>query len=355
MVTDPKDQVIDYFFDQEDLTPPLQNGYSEEDNYRFYRDQYEGFTIVVGRNLRSFDDMRKNLLYLLIAVGGAMIALSFLLSSTFAGKAVRPLKFLNQKILSIDPQNLTPPSLAADYPDDEIGQLAKTFDGFIHKLSQAFRREKQFTQDASHELRTPLMTLKSSLELIAIDQSHLTSAQSEKIALMETAVKKIEYLLEELLFISRGSAKRDKEKIVLAKFIKEISPEFSLMAREKNLGFSIKVKKGFSVHTSPLLLHKVIGNLLRNAIKYTKKGKVEVIVDGAQVRVCDTGIGIAPEDLPLIFDRFYRADHSRSAVQGFGLGLAICKDICDQEGWKISATSELGRGSCFTVSFNPAS
>lgn len=356
VVLDPKGQPIAHSSNQK-ITPPWVGGYSDSesdgDRFRFYQGKVSGYAIIVGQNLHAFDENETSLLLILIIVSTVMLALSFGISAVFAGNAIQPLRVLHANVRAIDPRALPDSPLASQYPDDEIGRLAASFDEFLTKLEQAFERERQFTQDASHEFRTPLMVLKSSVELLGMHPKRLDSLQKEKLSLMEGSIRQMEVLAEELLFLSRGFKEMPKQKIAIGTFLKEFIPSFSAMAEQKQIALSLHVLKDFSVQTSRAALEKVVGNLLKNAIKFTpEKGSIDVAVDHQTIQVKDTGIGIASKDTAHIFERFYQANSSRTKGQeGFGLGLAICKQICAQEGWNIEVESGSGKGSTFTVTF----
>ncbi len=328
------------------------NGLVDKTPYRFYMNDQDGLKVIVGQNLESFEKNVRGLSYILFAVFGIMLLLSFGLSALFAKRALAPLRILHDKVRDIHPQNLPNASLASAYKSgDEIGRLALTFDEFLAKLSQAFDREKQFTQDASHELRTPLTVMKSSLELLALKPEKLGKDQREKLMAMERSVGQMETLVNDLLFLSRGMGRpQEKQELQVGAFLKQFLEPYQLLAKQKNLKFQLKVVEDFSLKTSPMALEKTVGNLIKNAIHFTEKGAVTVTVEKPAIRVGDTGIGIAEKDLPNIFKRFYQADTSRGErAKGFGLGLAICQGICEREGWSIEVESKLGHGSVFTL------
>ncbi|MBI5422218.1 HAMP domain-containing histidine kinase [Candidatus Peregrinibacteria bacterium] len=337
-------------------TQGYSNGMVDRQPYRFYMDEEYGMKVIVGENLEPYEKNIRSLSYILLAVFGAMFALSFSLSALFAKRALAPLRILHDKVRGIQPDNLPNASLASAYKrQDEIGQLALTFDEFLAKLSQAFDREKQFTQDASHELRTPLTVIKSSLELLSLKPEKLNQEQLKKLATMERSVVQMETLVNDLLFLSRGMGRpQEKQTLAVGAFLQKFLEPYHTMAKQKDLRFRVEILHDFNLRTSPMALEKTVGNLIKNALHFTDKGTVTVTVDAPAIRVSDTGIGIAEKDLANIFKRFYQADTSRGEkAKGFGLGLAICHDICEREGWKISAESRLGQGSIFTLKTKP--
>jgi signal transduction histidine kinase len=332
------------------------NGLVDTHPYRFYMGDENGMKVIVGENLDTYQKNIRSLSIILLSVFGAMFLLSFSLSAIFAKRALSPLRILHEKVFGIDPNNLPNTSLATAYPaEDEIGHLARTFDDFLHKLGQAFEREKQFTQDASHELRTPLTVIKSSLELLNLKSDKLADDQREKLATMERSVLQMENLVNDLLFLSRGMSRQQQiERIAVGPFLKKFVGPFQDLAKEKKIRFKLEIRNDFILKTSVPTLEKTIGNLIKNAIHFTSTGSVTVTVDAPSIHVKDTGIGISEKDQPNIFKRFFQVETSRGVeAKGFGLGLAICKEICDREGWTIELASSPGKGSTFTLNTAP--
>lgn len=333
---------------------PRRTGFSSVDagpnEYRLYKTIYGPYVIVIGRTLDSLIVAQNALLSVLLLTLFSTLGLTAGFSAMFAGRALKPLTKFSKRVRDIDPRRLPILPLAGRMPNDEIGQLARTFDDFLLRLEQAFKRERQFTQDASHELRTPLMVIKSSLELLAVNRS-LSDPQKEKLLLMQGAVKRMEVLVTELLELSRGIQSGKREEIHLGDFVRELENGFRAMAEEKGLSFTVTIARHVAtIAAYKISLEKVIGNLLKNAIRFTEKGGITVDVTGNVITITDTGIGIPEKDLSHIFERFYRGDSSRH-TEGTGLGLAICKDICDEEGWTMRVQSTVGEGSEFRVGF----
>lgn len=353
IITDGSGSVMDH--SSPFLAPlPQRVGFSSVDagpnDFRLYKDIYGPYVIVIGRTLDSLIAAQNALFSVLFLTLLSTLGLTAGLSAMFAGRALKPLTRFSRRVRDIDPRHLPVAALAGKMPNDEIGQLARTFDDFLRRLEQAFKRERQFTQDASHELRTPLMVIKSSLELLAVNRS-LTDPQKEKLALMQGAVKRMETLVTELLELSRGMQSGTRENIPLGDYIRDIETGYRAMAEEKGLGFTVNIAKHVAtISAHRIALEKVVGNLLKNAIRFSDSGGITVDVTGNVISISDTGIGIADKDIPHIFERFYRGDSSRR-TEGTGLGLAICKDICDEEGWTIRVQSEVGVGTTFRVGF----
>ena len=232
----------------------------------------------------------------------------------------------------------------------------------VNELSRSLRAQedlrKRLTEDVAHELRTPLATLQSHLEAL-IDG--VWKADQERLAGLHEEVLRINRMVRDLEDLARYESHAlalEKRETDLAALVRGIvsrhEPQFH--AKGIALGFAARCDGGSAeANIDPDKMSQAVINLLSNALKYTPEGgRVEVSVasgaDSAEIGVSDTGIGIDAEDLPLVFERFYRADSSRSrASGGIGIGLSIAKAIVEAHGGEIRAESEAGKGSRFTI------
>ena len=239
---------------------------------------------------------------------------------------------------------------------DEIESLANTFNQMIARLDEAFTSQRQFMEDISHELKTPLSVLKGELEVtlkrIRSTQEYETTLQS---SLEE--VNHLAGIVENLLTLARFDAKTtvlQAQVLDLNVLIKDAVDAIQVLAVQKQITLQLN-----NVHTVELFADKnqikrMFLNILDNAIKYTPSGgKIAIDLrqqkDKADIEISDTGIGIPGDELPHIFDRFYRVDKSRSSV-GFGLGLSIAQSIAMAHGGKIYARANVPHGTVFTIS-----
>jgi heavy metal sensor kinase len=248
--------------------------------------------------------------------------------------------------------------LATPNRDDELGRLARTLNGMIARLEHSFGEIQRFTADAAHELRTPLAALRSEAEVTLLAERD----QSEYRRTLESMLEEIEHLTrltENLLNLCREDAqvKATPKDLRLDDVVREAAEPMAAVAGEA--GQRLVLSKDLA----PCLvlgdrdqLHRVVVNLVDNAVKYTPAGgliKVSLAFrDGeALMAVEDTGVGIAPEHLPLIFNRFYRIDASRPRRStSTGLGLSICQSVVQSHGGTIEIRSEPGVGTRVTVS-----
>jgi two-component system, OmpR family, sensor histidine kinase CiaH len=224
-------------------------------------------------------------------------------------------------------------------------------------IRKAWEQQQQFVSDASHELRTPLSVLQINLERLFRHPERTVEEQSRNISVMLDETKRMSKLVSELLTLARSDSDKviaDRTRLDLQELVKKVGQKFSDLAAAKQLELIVLAEEPIEIWGDEERLHQLLGILLDNAIKYTRQGGITVACSrqGTQARitVADTGIGISEEDLPRIFDRFYRADKVRSRSEGgTGLGLAIAKSIAEAHRGSITATSTLQEGTVFHV------
>lgn len=242
--------------------------------------------------------------------------------------------------------------------NDEIARLTATLNDMIARLEQSFQQIQQFTSDASHELRTPLAILIGELELMLRRPHTVEEYQAALSSALEEVVR-LSKVVDGLLELSRaesGQVAIERELVNLSQLVQDVCEDFTLLAEEHNLRLEVKVQPFIQIIGDRTRLRQVLINLLDNAVKYTPSGgciRVELRQEQlrAQLSISDSGIGIPAEDLPHIFDRFYRVDKARSRkVGGSGLGLAIVHWIVEAHGGTITVESIEGRGTTFHIS-----
>jgi heavy metal sensor kinase len=236
---------------------------------------------------------------------------------------------------------------------DEIGELATTFDHMIRHLDKVFQSQRYFVADASHELRGPLTVIRGNLDLLKRKLGEEERQESLK-AIERESIGMSKIVDDFLLLAEVESGQPAQQQTVPLKNIlaEEIKRAKALVGGRKII---LERQEDLTVQGDPQRLRQLLANLVDNAIKHTlKDGTITLSLfrDGswARLEVADSGIGIPPEHLPHIFDRFYRVDKARSRGSGgTGLGLAIVKGIAEQHDGKVTVTSEPGKGSKFTV------
>lgn len=311
------------------------------------------------------DDVKDTLQSLLIIIAVAYplaLGVASLGGAFLAGRALGPIDSITQAARRISAEDLSQ-RLNLSLPDDEIGRLAQTFDEMIARLEEGFRRQRQFTADASHELRTPLTAIKGQVE-VALGNERDAQTYREVLQVVNEETDRLIRLTGSLLTLARadaGGLPLSRERLELGELAAAVMEQVSPVAEAKGVRLEDGGDPGLEVVADEDLLIQLLLNLLDNAVKYTEASGSIVVrwraVNGVvEISVRDTGAGIAPEHLPHVFDRFYRADPARSRAEGgVGLGLSICRWIADAHGGTIQVESAPGRGSTFTVRLPQAS
>ncbi len=301
------------------------------------------------------DTLRILLLIIAVAYPVTLGATSF--GGVFlAGRALAPIDQITRIARRISAEDLSR-RLDLRLPDDELGRLAHTFDDMIARLDEAFRRQRQFTADASHELRTPLTSIKGQVE-VTLSRERSPQTYREVLGTVNEEVDRLIRLVGSLLTLARADAGQipiAKERVDLAGLVASVVEQVRPLAEERGVALEVATAPSATLEADEDLLLQLLLNLLDNAIKYTEKGGQVTVGwasrDGSmELRVRDTGAGIPPEQVPRIFDRFYRVDKARSRAEGgTGLGLSICRWIAEAHGGSISVESTPGTGSTFTL------
>ncbi len=236
--------------------------------------------------------------------------------------------------------------------------LATDLNHMIERLEESFQQINRFSADASHELRTPLTVLQGELEAMAAKDHNLPAEVRDTIGSALEETQRLAKIVESLLAISRleaGEARVQPVRLDLAELVRTTADQMRLLAEEKHISLNCDGTKPVQIEADPARLKQVVVNLLDNAIKYTpERGSVIATVNSqdsrAVLEVADSGLGISANDLPHIFDRFYRADKARSRqMGGAGLGLSIVRSICTAHGGQVTVTSTEGHGSLFRI------
>ncbi|MBW8325378.1 MAG: HAMP domain-containing histidine kinase [Prolixibacteraceae bacterium] len=310
-------------------------------------------TIAVSQE-ESFNILN-NLIWVLLISFPLVLLVQFFASSIAASKAIAPVHQLIQTASRIGDSNI---STRLELPShrDELFELTQTINELLSRIEVSMVQQKQFTSDASHEIRTPLSAIRGTLEVL-IRKQREPHVYEEKIAGTIKEVDRLDALLDQLLQLARidaGIAARN-ETICLAELVSLSGEKWERQAAEKGINLQITIPEDVLVMGDRLYLELILDNLLNNAIKYgNPQGHIFLNWDKTSrvLSVKDDGIGIPEKDLPYIFNRFYRADESRSsAVKGNGLGLSIVKKLADLQHIVLNVESEPGKGTTFMLQF----
>ena len=244
---------------------------------------------------------------------------------------------------------------------DEFGQLAASFREMSRQLGELDKLKAEFVSIASHELKTPINVILGYLQLIEEGvYGDLTEKQKPVAKTIQAQAKTLARLAGQLLDVSRfeaGGGRIEPRPIKLPHMLDELERTFHVLAVQREIDFRVTRRDSMPVDVvwDWERINEVTGNLLSNAFKFTAaNGRVELIAgphaNGVYIEVCDSGAGIAPDQLKHVFEKFYQADNQKSAsAKGTGLGLAIAKEIVEAHQGKISVTSRVGQGTTFTI------
>jgi len=273
------------------------------------------------------------------------------------GLGLSPLKRLSFAVSQISPKDFHLPIDPRSLPS-EVNPVAERLSLALEQLQAAFEREKRASADISHELRTPLAALTTTLE-VACRKVRTAEQYRQSLDDCRGIAKEMSHLVERMLLLAWSDAGVDvlrPERVELSQLVGGVATIGKPLAENKGLTFRVRVPKPLAIHTDPDKLREVVMNLIHNAIEYNQPGgEVEVSVErmvdgGVLLEVRDTGIGIAPEILEKIFERFFRGDPSRTETGVHaGLGLAIVKEYVDRLGGRLSVDSKVGLGTRFRI------
>jgi two-component system, OmpR family, sensor kinase len=314
-----------------------------------------GECILVGRDISDELAGMRRFAWLLTGAGFAVFVLGLAGGWMVSTRSLRPIRDISATAVRISSGDLGQRIAVAD-ASSELGDLARVLNDTFARLQASFVRQAQFTADASHELRTPLSIVLTETQA-ALSRERPNAEYRDSLIACEKSARRMRRLIESLLALARFDS---GDGVGLS-----VPCDLATAAKEAlSLILPVAQQRGVSVVTdlSPAIceadaeqLGTVLTNLLSNAVYHSRPGdsvrmETAVHADSAVVRVSDTGDGIKADDLPHIFDRFYRGDKARSNADGrVGLGLAITKAIVEAHGGTISAASEVGRGSTFIV------
>ncbi len=284
-----------------------------------------------------------------------MTILSAIGAWVLTGRVLRPIDRMSERVRRISIRDLSE-RFHMDQPD-ELGRLASTFDDMISRLQASVERQKRFTSDASHELRTPLTVMQADIDL-ALRRPRTADEYRETLESAQEEVTRLSRIVSDLLVLTRldtDASFVEHEPVALDELLDSVVSGMKPLAREGEILLSYWFSAPITIMGDVTRLKQLFINLLDNAIKYTSTGgavhvAMEPLPDTIKVIVSDTGMGIEPEHLPHIFERFYRADQARSrSHEGTGLGLAIAMSAVRAHHGDIDVVSRPGFGTTFTV------
>jgi heavy metal sensor kinase len=299
--------------------------------------------------------LNRVLLLLFVSLPLTVVIAGFLAGKFLASITLKPLNNMIGTVKQITEANL---DMRVDVPqnEDEIHELAETFNDMLSRINHSFIVQRQFIQDVSHELKTPLTVLRGEME-VALKRQRSLNEYKDILESNLDETKKISRILESLLTLARFDSDRlslNMDPVNIVGLISDIQNDIEILAIQKNIQIAMASNEStMIINIDSERIRRALYNILDNAIKYTpENGRIDIDIskgsDSARIRISDSGSGISDEDIPYIFDRFYRADKARRS-EGYGLGLSITKSIIRAHGGSIEVESPPGQGAAFTV------
>lgn len=318
----------------------------------------EGYHEIVVRGIVSVDDAEHSFQFMLRA---ALLMLPLLVVLTavsgylLSRRALSPVAQITDTVRRIQREGDLSARIRLGDGKDEIYTLARTFDEMLETIEAGVKREKQFTSDVSHELRTPVSVILMQCEEL-LEREDLQGETRREIETIHRKAMNMSRMIAQLLELSRadqGRAQIHLESVDFSELSEMAVEEFREIAGGKSISIEVSIAPGLRMEGDQTLLIRLWSNLLENAVRYGREGghiwaTVDRDGDRIRMRVRDDGIGITAEQLPHIWERFYRADPSRTGTGGSGLGLSMAQWIVRAHHGEITAESEPGRGTMFT-------
>jgi heavy metal sensor kinase len=296
-------------------------------------------------------------LLLTLALGfPVFIGLTSIGAYMLLGRALRPVDQIVRSAERITLQNLSQ-RLPIPGTGDEVERLSLALNRMIQRLDEAFQLATRFTADASHELRTPLTIMRGELEAL-LKEAQLNEDQAAQLGSVLEEAERLTQIVEGLLLMSRlevGESQMSKEPVDFAGLVATTAEQMAPLAEDKSVTLTCKTSGDVMVEANEVRLKQVVVNLLDNAIKYTPEGgKISVRVQAesalAVLEVIDNGIGISPEALPHVFERFYRSEQIQARkARGTGLGLSMVLTIVEAHAGHVRVKSRENEGALFRV------
>jgi signal transduction histidine kinase len=314
-----------------------------------------GVTVQVGRSSHVRDELLRRFRGRGLQVGGLIVLVAALGGVLLTTTALQPLRELDATLRGILRTGRLDARVATRDTGDPLDQLGLLVNEMLGRIQTLVGGMRGALDNVAHDLRTPLTRFRNVAESAIVSDDPAALREGLTLALEEAA--RVNATLTALMDISQaetGTMRLQYEAVDVARVVAHAVALFADEAEDRNLAISVDVAPGLEVAADATRLRQVLANLIENAVKYSAPGgRIHVVAvpeaDRVVVRVEDTGVGIAPEHLPFIWDRLYRADASRSA-RGLGLGLSLVKAIVEAHGGTVAAASTPGTGSTFTVS-----
>jgi len=313
--------------------------------------------LIVARS-QGFAQVAINQLLVIIGVTAPLTLLLAMAGGAFlTSRALEPIAHITRTAKAIGAEDLSR-RLGLHRANDEVGRMAVTFDHMLERLDGAFERQRRFTADASHELRTPLAMLVSRAGM-ALERPRTPAQYQDALRAIRDDGLRMARMVNDLLMLARadaGDTPAVTERLDAGELVRSVADAMTPLAAERGVALTADAEDDVVLDGDQTRLTQLLVNLVDNAFAHTNEGGSVRLCAGRQngfgvLRVSDTGTGIPPEDLPHVFQRFFRVERGRGRDRGgAGLGLSLCKSIALAHGGDISLESVLGKGTSVTVS-----
>ena len=314
----------------------------------------QAYTFQVAQDRSSDERVERDfaVLFVILLLGSVLSAASIAIIVTKRG--LRPLEQMTRSLGRVDPTHLKERVAPGSWPS-ELQPLAIAFDDMLKRLDDSFTRLSQFSADLAHELRTPVANMMGEAQ-VALTRERTAAEYRETIESTIGECERLSRIVDNLLFVARVDAAREpiaRKRFDARKAVEKIAAFYQTAAEDRHV--TITCSGQGQIYADPDLFERAVGNLLDNALRFAPdRGSIQVAVskhsNDFEVAISDNGCGIAAEHLPRVFDRFYRAESSRTS-DGAGLGLALVKSIVELHGGSASIQSEMGRGTTVKLTF----
>lgn len=291
-----------------------------------------------------------SIIYMILIIILGIIATYFI-----TGYTLRPVAILSDKIKHINENNLGD-RIDNNGRKDEIGSLTDSFNHMLDRIEESFLSQKRFASNASHELKTPLAIMKTSIQVLQLEENPTIEDYKENLEITEKSTERLIRVVDDLLQLTKEGEDNFNEIISVQDTFDLIERELSPLALKTHITITKDITDTM-IKGNQTLFYRALFNLVENAIKYNKPdGFVKLMAGpsnhGYEIKIADNGIGIPAESLGNIFDAFYRVDKSRSReIGGSGLGLSLVKTIIEKHGGTVSVESMVDIGTTFTIVF----
>jgi two-component system sensor histidine kinase MprB len=302
----------------------------------------QGYAVEVARSLGATDHALSRVKLLLFLIAGGGVAVAAGLGLAVSGAAVAPVRRLTEAAEQVSETRDLSRRIEEHGSRDELSRLASTFNTMLAALEDSARAQRQLVSDASHELRTPLTSLRTNIEVLTRDDALAPQEREHLLRDVGEQLVEMSALVAELVELARGDEQPALPEDVRLDLVAADAIERTRRNRP-GVTFNPQLEESL-VRGVPSTIERAVSNLLDNAAKWSPPGgEVDVIVRDGELAVRDRGPGIADEDVPFIFDRFYRAPSARS-MPGSGLGLAIVRQVADTHGGTVTVEAPEGGG-----------